>query len=222
MYSLGCVFLHILTVIHSPNVELGCIPSHLPQPHNRNHLREQLFREYLTTISEKKTDTVPAHHFISSSFSLLLGKMLHEESELRPSISIVNTNLRTLCATKELQLYGACCHSKTCCHDNPETERHSMANGRLEPFHGSIQSCVVGEERDSEEGVHFEQSDSYSDSVCPSPLIPPSGVFSPYNGSLNHVPPLSGSLPIREPILQSSRVVPLRSEERRVGKECPV
>lgn len=108
IYSLGCVFLHILTVVHGPNVSINDSPD-TAHP-SRDVSREKRFRAHVKNVEKDSLyeEFTRAHQFLPPPLVKLLAGMMDENRRQRPSILEVNSTLRSLSNSQD-HYFGSCC-----------------------------------------------------------------------------------------------------------------
>lgn len=91
VYSLGCIFLHTLDVIYSPN------QPQFQEPQDRNQIRHDRFGYYLESLPRIENGmpaiNLPPHSFLPDKYVRLLTDMLEVDPSLRPGINEVNNKL---------------------------------------------------------------------------------------------------------------------------------
>ena len=101
IYSLGCVFLRIMSVIHGPNQQLSMI---LEKPHpHQDRFRERQFKEFIAVKGRSSQ-----HQILPLEYQNLIANMLEDDRHVRPNIETVNSQLRVW-STSEEKYHGPCC-----------------------------------------------------------------------------------------------------------------
>ena len=101
IYSLGCVFLRIWSVIHGPNQPLKMI-SEEPHPHSAR-FRERQFKEWIAVKGRQHR-----HQILPLQYQELLASMLEGDRYRRPAAETVNYQLREWSSNGE-HFHGPCC-----------------------------------------------------------------------------------------------------------------
>lgn len=104
IYSLGCVFLRILSVIHGPNEQLKMVAEQ-PHPHP-DRFRERQFKEFIT-IEGRTTQ----HQILPLQNQELIANMLEDDRHQRPTAENVSAQL--IAWSKDGEKYhGPCCYNQ--------------------------------------------------------------------------------------------------------------
>ena len=101
IYSLGCVFLHIMSVIHGPNQQLSTILEER-QPH-QDRFRGRQSKEFIAVKGRSSQ-----HQILPLEYQNLIANMLEDDRHARPNIETVNSQLRVW-STSEEKYHGPCC-----------------------------------------------------------------------------------------------------------------
>ena len=112
IYSLGSVFLHILTVVHGPNARMNDSPD-TAHP-SRDVSREKHFRAHVKNAEKDSLyeESTKAHQFLPPPLVKLLAGMMDENRRQRPNISEVNSTLRSLSNYHD-HYFGSCCSKES-------------------------------------------------------------------------------------------------------------
>ena len=102
IYSLGCVLLYILTVIHAPTRTTPLTPG-------RHSERRDRFCEYLSTSTNPATTPrAPPHPYIPPEFVEFLEPLLRDDRNTRPPIEEIDNDLQALGGPEGIY-HGPCC-----------------------------------------------------------------------------------------------------------------
>lgn len=109
IYALGCVFLHIFSVIYGPNYKFD-EPGQHP---NRHRAREKLFTAHIESSKKSRMQLKqhpPPHPFLPSEVVQVLAPMFAEHGDKRPDIATIQMKL-TAIGGPDQAYFGPCCRT---------------------------------------------------------------------------------------------------------------